>query len=84
MSDYTFKFRSHEGTGFDWPISYADIAPYYERWSDSSAWSAMTMRSPTVLRPGVRPAGLSKAELHFKQVIEARWAMQRRWHGLCS
>jgi hypothetical protein len=27
---------------------------------------------------------LSKAELHFKQVIEARWAMQRRWHGLCS
>ena len=31
MSDHTFKFKTHEGTGFDWPIGYADIAPYYER-----------------------------------------------------
>ena len=31
MSDYTFKFKSHEGAGFDWPISYADLAPSYEQ-----------------------------------------------------
>ena len=31
MSDYTFKFKSHEGAGFDWPISYAELAPFYDR-----------------------------------------------------
>ncbi len=31
MSDLDFKARSHDGYGEDWPISYADIAPYYDR-----------------------------------------------------
>ena len=75
MSDYTFKFRSHEGAGFDWPISYADIAPFYEKverflgvvgnddgieYCPSGSYG--------------RPAGLSKPEQHFKQVVESRWA----------
>ena len=74
MSDYTFKFKTHEGTGFDWPISYADIAPYYERverdlgivgnddgidYCPSGAY--------------VRPAGLSQPEQAFKAKVEARW-----------
>jgi len=31
MSDYDFKGASRDGCGEDWPISYADIAPYYDR-----------------------------------------------------
>src|SRR5438876_1497420 len=31
LSDYDFKARSHDGYGEDWPISYKDIAPYYDK-----------------------------------------------------
>jgi choline dehydrogenase-like flavoprotein len=30
MSDLDFKAASHDGYGDDWPISYQDLAPYYE------------------------------------------------------
>jgi choline dehydrogenase-like flavoprotein len=28
---YDFKPRSRDGLGFDWPISYEDLAPYYDK-----------------------------------------------------
>lgn len=28
---YDFKTRSRQGIGFDWPISYDDLAPYYDK-----------------------------------------------------
>jgi choline dehydrogenase-like flavoprotein len=28
---YDFKPHSRDGLGFDWPISYADVAPYYDK-----------------------------------------------------
>ena len=31
FSDLDFKAASHDGYGVDWPISYADIEPYYEQ-----------------------------------------------------
>ena len=31
LSDYDFKAKTHDGYGEDWPISYADIEPYYDR-----------------------------------------------------
>ena len=31
LSDLDFKAASQDGFGDDWPISYADIAPYYDR-----------------------------------------------------
>ncbi len=31
LSDYDFKAASRDGFGEDWPISYADIAPYYDK-----------------------------------------------------
>ncbi|HXM39873.1 MAG TPA: FAD-binding protein, partial [Bryobacteraceae bacterium] len=30
LSDYDFKAASRDGFGEDWPISYADISPYYD------------------------------------------------------
>jgi len=31
LSDYEFKGKSHDGFGDDWPISHADLAPYYSQ-----------------------------------------------------
>ena len=31
LSDYDFKAKSRDGYGEDWPISYTDIEPYYDR-----------------------------------------------------
>jgi glucoside 3-dehydrogenase (cytochrome c) catalytic subunit len=31
LSDYDFKAKSRDGFGEDWPISYADISPYYDK-----------------------------------------------------
>jgi choline dehydrogenase-like flavoprotein len=28
---YDFKVHSRDGLGFDWPLSYADLAPYYDK-----------------------------------------------------
>lgn len=34
LSDFEFKAKSHDGFGEDWPIGYADLAPYYSRVED--------------------------------------------------
>src|SRR5215467_1786424 len=31
MAPVDFKVRSHDGMGDDWPISYDDVAPYYDK-----------------------------------------------------
>ncbi|HEY7511210.1 MAG TPA: GMC family oxidoreductase [Vicinamibacteria bacterium] len=31
LSDLDFKAKSHDGYGEDWPISYADVAPFYDK-----------------------------------------------------
>jgi len=31
LSDLDFKAATHDGFGDDWPISYAELAPYYDR-----------------------------------------------------
>ena len=31
LSDYEFKAKSHDGFGEDWPISHAELAPFYSR-----------------------------------------------------
>ncbi len=31
LSNFEFKCKDHDGAGENWPISYADLAPYYDR-----------------------------------------------------
>jgi choline dehydrogenase-like flavoprotein len=31
FADYDFKPRSRDGLGFDWPIDYDDLSPYYDK-----------------------------------------------------
>lgn len=41
LSDIDFKAASHDGYGVDWPISYADIEPYYDLVEEYVGVSAM-------------------------------------------
>jgi choline dehydrogenase-like flavoprotein len=31
LSDYEFKAKDHDGFGDNWPVGYADLAPYYDQ-----------------------------------------------------
>ncbi len=42
LSDVDFKAASRDGRGVDWPISYADIAPYYDLVEDYVGVTGMT------------------------------------------
>ena len=74
MSDYDFKAASRDGIGEDWPISYADLVPYYERVEDflGIVGTAEGIKS---LPDGkyVGKAGLGRIETRFKEAVEARW-----------
>lgn len=78
MSDFDFAAGSHDGKSGDWPITSADIAPYYaavERFmglygSTDNVWS---------IPDGAyeHPAGLSALEQQFKNHVEAAWPERR-------
>jgi len=59
---YDFKPRSRDGLGMDWPISYADLAPYYDRTELLVGVSGTNEglenhpdSSPGILHPPARP-----------------------------
>lgn len=87
MSDYTFKFKSHEGEGLDWPIAYADVAPYYEK--VERFLGVVGNDDGIAYCPAgayVRPAGLSRAEQKFKSAVEGTFADARvmAWRYVCK
>lgn len=78
LSDWELKAASRDGIGEDWPISYADLEPYYDR------VEAYLRVCGTPEGLGQLPDGpfaesphLSAAELAFKRAVEARWGGRR-------
>ena len=52
---YDFKPRRRDGLGFDWPINYEDVAPYYDKvemligvYGDNEDWRTRPIRRPAV------------------------------------
>jgi choline dehydrogenase-like flavoprotein len=74
MSDYDFKGASRDGVGEDWPISYADLVPYYEQVEEFLGVVGAADGVPN-LPDGkyVKTAGLGKLEQQFKQTVESTW-----------
>jgi choline dehydrogenase-like flavoprotein len=72
LSDYDFKAKSRDGYGEDWPISYADVAPYYDRVDRLLGISGHPEGLPW-LPDGIfqRPLKLNAAEIHLRRKLGA-------------
>jgi choline dehydrogenase-like flavoprotein len=70
LSDYDLKAASRDGYGVDWPISYADIAPYYDKVDRFLGISGVTENLPW-LPDSIyqRPLRLNPAEVHMRRVL---------------
>ncbi len=73
MSDLDFKAASRDGYGEDWPISYADVAPYYDRVDTYLGISGIKEHLPH-LPDSIfqRPNKLMAGEMMFRQSLERR------------
>jgi len=71
LSDYDFKGKSHDGYGEDWPISYADIQPYYDKVDRYLGISGHPENLPH-LPDSIfqRPNKLTAAEARFRQSLK--------------
>ena len=71
LSDYDFKARSHDGYGDDWPISYKDIEPYYDRVDEYLGISGVKEHLP-YLPDGrfQRPTRLTSGELTLRNSLQ--------------
>ena len=78
MSDYDFKAASRDGIGEDWPISYQELAPYYDHVENFLKLRGTSDNIPN-LPDGkyVAEAGLGKLERRFKQTVESSWPERR-------
>jgi choline dehydrogenase-like flavoprotein len=77
-SDADFKAASRDGEGTDWPISYADIAPYYEKVEKLLDVRGNADDVPSV--PSGSYAGPTKlvaSEQDFKTSVENKWPERR-------
>jgi len=74
LSDYEFKAASRDGYGDDWPISYADLSPYYDRVEEFIGVSGSMEGVPT-LPDGkfLPPMKMTCAEWLLKRAVERRW-----------
>jgi choline dehydrogenase-like flavoprotein len=71
LSDFELKAKSRDGYGEDWPISYADIAPYYDKVDLLLGISGVKENLPQ-LPDSIfqRPFKLNWAEVKLRQSLE--------------
>lgn len=62
MGEYDYKPYSRDGLGFDWPMSYEDVAPYYDKtemligvYGSNEGLENTPNSSPGVLQPAPAP-----------------------------
>ncbi len=71
LSDYDFKAKDHDGYGENWPIAYADVAPYYDKVDRYLGVSGFPENLPQ-LPDGIfmRPIKLSYTELFLREKLK--------------
>lgn len=74
LSDYDLKATSRDGFGEDWPISYAELAPYYDRVERFIGISGQAEGLPQ-LPDGqfLPPMHLSCGEQHLRKAVKDRF-----------
>jgi choline dehydrogenase-like flavoprotein len=77
-SDHDFAANKADGAGVDWPIRYADIAPWYDHVEEfigvSGAAEGLEILPDGKFQP---PMALNVVEQHMRQAISARWPDRR-------
>jgi choline dehydrogenase-like flavoprotein len=78
LSDYDFKAKTHDGYGEDWPISYQDLAPYYDKVEAFIGVSGTAENLPQLpdgqFLPGMK---MVCGERLLKRAVEKRWPDRR-------
>jgi choline dehydrogenase-like flavoprotein len=77
-TDDDFKIRTRTGRGVDWPIDYAELAPFYEEVERSLELYGQLDDVPT-LPDSVytHRAEMTEAEVVFSKAVEARWPQRK-------
>jgi len=77
-SDYDFGANKRDGHGTDWPIRYADLAPWYDRVEDfvgvSGAAEGLAQLPDGHFQP---PMPLNAVEQHVRDEMGKRWPERR-------
>lgn len=74
MSDAELKAASHDGFGVDWPISYADLEPYYDRVETFLGIDGERDRLERVPdAKTLRPIAPTPGESEFRAAFTERW-----------
>src|SRR5215467_2603830 len=78
LSDYELKAASRDGYGDDWPISYAELAPYYDKVEAFIGVSGASENLPQ-LPDGkfLPPMNMTCGERIFKRAVEKKWKDRR-------
>lgn len=78
LSDYELKAASRDGYGDDWPISYADLEPYYDKVEAFIGVSGSLEGLPQ-LPDGkfLPPMKMTCAEMQLKRAVERQWKDRR-------
>lgn len=77
-SDYDFSANSRDGHGTDWPIRYADLAPWYDRVEEFIGVSGSAEGLPQLPDGRFQPAmPLNVVEAHVREAIAASFPERR-------
>jgi choline dehydrogenase-like flavoprotein len=73
LSDLDFKAASHDGYGHDWPISYKDVAPYYDLVEEYVGIAGRAEGIPQIPDGKYQPdMGLTCGETQFRNGVKAK------------
>ncbi len=73
-SDYDFGANKRDGHGTDWPIRYADLAPWYDKVEDFIGVSGQAEGLAQLPDGKFQPAmALNAVETHVRETVRARW-----------
>jgi choline dehydrogenase-like flavoprotein len=79
LSNYDFKAASHDGYGDDWPISYEDLAPYYDKVEEFIGISGAYENLPQLPDSKFLPAmAYTCGELALKKAVDKMGDPHRR------
>ncbi|MGH9434555.1 MAG: GMC oxidoreductase [Terriglobia bacterium] len=72
-SDLDFKAASHDGYGVDWPLSYKDVAPYYDLVEKYVGVAGRREGNPVIPDGIYQPdMGLTCSETLFREKVKAK------------